>query len=175
MSDGSGRDRLLVWPSIAALACELPMIVLAGFEWPFVAGVLFMAAVVGFLFSLFHFLTLRRWRSTVTAAVLPIAILILTRPYAVQASHEVHLWRMRADYDARVAASPLVNGYHFVVWDWSVGFAGGPVTLLVYDESDEIGMPVDKQRFRLGVKDGVADSCSGKAYHLSRHYFVCNF
>jgi hypothetical protein len=172
---GASEDRLLIWPSIAAASYMLIPCVAWGYEYYLLGGLLFFLSLVPYLFALRHFLVIRRWRSALTGAAIPILLVFTIRPFAVLGGHAIHLERVRGDYDAQAAASPRINGYHFMTFEWSFGFAGGPIPLLVYDESDEIGTPLDRQRIELGSPGGLVDACTHRTHHLQGHYYVCEF
>ncbi len=58
----------------------------------------------------------------------------------------------------------------FVVDDWSIGFAGGASTFLVYDKSGSVAKPRSGQ-VRTPDND-ILNDCAG-AEHLVGHYYVC--
>ncbi|NML05336.1 hypothetical protein [Sphingomonas sp. G-3-2-10] len=57
------------------------------------------------------------------------------------------------------------NG-RFEVHDWSIGFAGGPVTFLIYDATDQIARP---------PYDRHGITCAWPPRHLFGHYYICRF
>ncbi len=63
----------------------------------------------------------------------------------------------------------------FAVYDWSVGFAGGPSTILIHDVTDEIALPLAQHTKPLSLEDGFGEECAGRVEHLVRHYYVCTF
>ena len=67
------------------------------------------------------------------------------------------------------------DGGAFVVYDWSTGLAGGPVTFLIYDMTDEIALPPLAQKRPLALQNGFGEECRGKSRRLLRHYYVCTF
>jgi hypothetical protein len=61
----------------------------------------------------------------------------------------------------------------FSVYDWSVGFAGGPNTFLIHDVTDEIALPLKLHRRPVASENGFGEDCAGRVRHLLGHYYVC--
>jgi hypothetical protein len=68
-----------------------------------------------------------------------------------------------------------VTAVAFAAYDWSVGFAGGPNTFLIYDATDEIALPYKLHKQPIAFERGFGDVCAGKVTHLLDHYYVCTF
>ncbi len=67
------------------------------------------------------------------------------------------------------------NRTDFATYDWSVGFAGSPNTILIHDVTDEIALPAAQHTKPLSVEDGFGEECAGKVQHVVKHYYVCSF
>jgi hypothetical protein len=61
----------------------------------------------------------------------------------------------------------------FEVYDWSVGFAGGPNIFLIHDVSDEIALPMAQHKRPQNAENGFGEECAGKVERLVGHYYVC--
>lgn len=61
----------------------------------------------------------------------------------------------------------------FVVYDWSVGLAGGPNIFLIRDVSDEIALPMTQHTRPASSENGFGEDCAGKVSHLISHYYIC--
>lgn len=65
------------------------------------------------------------------------------------------------------------DGSPFDTFDWSVGFAGGPATFLIYDVTDEIALPFKLHKLPIASEQGFGEDCAGNVTHLLGHYYVC--
>jgi hypothetical protein len=174
-------DRFLVWPSAVAVlfvgliagAVETP--------GPEAFGIILSLAsvtpsiVIGLLVALVYFLWKRRWRAALTSVLAPTLCVALAFPRARSPAHYVHFLVTRHTYYAQITSLPGTPGHRFGSFDWSTGFAGGPSTFLIFDESDEIALPIQKHAAALSVELGFAESCAGRVQHLQGHYYVCSF
>jgi hypothetical protein len=177
----AGSDRFLIWPSVVAMlfvgliagAVETP--------GPEAFGIIFGLAsltpviVIGLLVALIYFLWKRRWRAALTGVVAPTLCVALAFPLARSPAHYIHFLVTRHTYDAQITSLPGTPGHRFGSFDWSTGFAGGPSTFLIFDESDEIALPIQKHAADPSVELGFAESCAGRIQHLQGHYYVCTF
>ena len=75
----------------------------------------------------------------------------------------------------QLGRSSKPDGRPFAVYDWSVGFAGGPNTFLIYDMTDEIALPPNLHKQPIESEGGFGEYCAGKVTHLLGHYYVCTF
>lgn len=173
-------DRWSAWPSVITtlamtgflLLCRLPgslsfALLLSSFV------VLPTIAISIFGFSVVPYIKRKRR----AAASLVIALLIpafLHEPIS-RASEYLHLG-LTVWFGLGQIGSTLKPGTNpFSVHDWSVGFAGGPNTFLIYDRADQIALPLERHRRPRSSEDGIEENCAGKAEHLLGHYYVCNF
>ncbi len=58
---------------------------------------------------------------------------------------------------------PRVKDDSFVVYDWSVGFAGGPNIFLIHDVSDEIALPMAQHNQPQRAENGFGKECAAKS------------
>ena len=91
-------------------------------------------------------------------------------------------WRFLTHFDLHLQDYPMVgqlgsssrsNDGSFVVYDWSVGLAGGPNTFLIHDVSDEITLPMAQHAQPPSSENGFREECAGKVRRLMDHYYVC--
>jgi len=111
----------------------------------------------------------RRGISIFLALLLPV---LLWRPI-VWAADLAHLGLTVGFGAGQLGISTGPKGGDFATYDWSVGFAGGPSTILIHDVTDEIALPVAQHTRPLSVEDGFGEECAGKVDHLVSHYYVC--
>ena len=85
----------------------------------------------------------------------------------------VHLGLTAGFGVGQFGSSSKANGEAFAVYDWSVGFAGGPNIFLIHDVSDEIALPMAQHTQQPGSEQGFGEECAGKVERLIKHYYVC--
>jgi hypothetical protein len=112
----------------------------------------------------------RRGCSVLLALLLPV---LLWRPIA-WAADVVHIGITTGFGGGQLGNSKPSDG-DFVVYDWSVGFAGGPNRFLIHDASDEIALPMAMHTRPSSSEDGFGEECAGKVRRLISHYYVCSF
>jgi len=111
----------------------------------------------------------RRAASVLLVLSLPV---LLWRP-TNWAADFVHLG-LTAGFGAGQLGSPSrSNDDGFVVYDWSVGLAGGPSTFLIHDVSNEIALPMAQHKHSPSSENGLGEECAGKVRRLINHYYVC--
>lgn len=118
------------------------------------------------------------WEKSISILLIPLLPLFLAyffRNQILFGCDLAHLIIEQSSYERQIANLPAPNGKKFTNFDWSIGFAGGPITLLVYDETDEIMAPWEQQTHNPNRESGGARDCAGKAEHLFGHYYVCTF
>jgi len=113
-------------------------------------------------------------RTALSVIVVPLLIVGLRDPIHY-VNDCLHLLLEQKRYEREIAALPNSVKGKFTTFDWSTGFAGGPATFLIYDESDEIALPMDKHTSRAGYEAGFGPDCAGKVTRLFSHYYVCTF
>jgi hypothetical protein len=131
--------------------------------------------VIGLLVALIYFLWKRRWRAALTGVLAPTLCVVLAFPLSRLPAQYVRFLATRHLYDVQVTSLPGTPGHRFGSFDWSTGFAGGPSTFLIFDESDEIALPFHKRVTDPRAEQGLAESCAGSVQHLQGHYYVCTF
>lgn len=176
-----GTDRWLVWPAIVAplatvfllFLCQMPnsvgfvLILVLGFGWPLVLGLVFSISVV--------MLVMRRFRLGTSIVLAPLSVIILWVPL-VQAATYLHLGlTILATAELSRAYGKSSNVQQLTVYDWSTGLAGGPATLLIRDPSDEIASPLVKHQVSALPGAEIEEECAGKVRHLVGHYYLCTF
>ena len=177
----AGSNRFLIWPSVVAMlfvgliagAVETPGP--EGFGIIFGLASLTPVIVIGLLVALVYFLWKRLWRAALTGVVAPMLCLAIAFPLARSPAHYIHFLITRHSYDAQITSLQGAPGHRFGSFDWSTGFAGGPSTFLIFDESDEIALPIKNHAADSSVELGFAESCAGRVQHLQGHYYVCSF
>jgi hypothetical protein len=75
----------------------------------------------------------------------------------------------------QLGSSSKPDGKGFAAYDWSVGFAGGPNTYLIHDETGQIALPMAQRAQPSIPQNGFGEECAGKVRHLLDHYYVCTF
>jgi hypothetical protein len=111
----------------------------------------------------------RRGGSVLLILILPV---LLWRPINWAADF-VHLGLTAGFGAGQLGSSSRSNDDSFVVYDWSVGLAGGPSTFLIHDVSDEIALPMAQHTQPPSSENGFGEECAGKVRRLIDHYYVC--
>lgn len=173
-------DRWAAWPAFATLAialivaivCSLPGIVsfvlipLTVLGAPLVgAGLILMALVVA---------VRRRRRMAVSILIAVLLPVLLWRPITWTVDY-MHLALTVWTGAGQLGRSSKPDGSPFAAYDWSVGFAGGPNTFLIYDVTDEIALPLKLHKQPIASEQGFGEDCAGNVTHLLGHYYVCTF
>jgi len=114
----------------------------------------------------------RRFRSGASIFLVLLLPILLWRPIA-WGTELVHLGLTVGLGVGQIRVSSQSNGSEFAAYDWSVGLAGGPSTILIHDVTDEIALPVAQHKKPLSFEDGFADECAARVQHLVGHYYVC--
>jgi hypothetical protein len=166
------KPALVSWLTVAVLAllCQLPGTVsfllipltLLGFA----ATSLTVVIVAGYC------LAKRRPRRSASVFLILLLPALLWRP-TILAANLVHLGLTAGFGIGQLGTTPRVSDDSFVVYDWSVGFAGGPNIFLIHDVSDEIALPMAKHKQPQSSENGFGEECAGKVERLVSHYYVC--
>ena len=175
-----GRDRWLAWPAAASLVAALVLTLLSSLPGA-VSFFLIPARVLGGPIVGVGLLALasvkavnRRPRTGVSilmAAVLPVA---LEGP-VTWTSDNLHLALTAWTGSGRLGDPAGPKAQPFVVYDWSVGLAGGQNTFLIFDATDQIARPSADVRGAGELYPGIRRACSGRTVRLIRHYYVCRY
>ena len=172
-------DRWLRWPAIAAWVGVFCLLLLCGLPGslsfvliPFVV----LGGLIAFVAVLFFAGMAMARRKPRKAASIAVAIipLLLWRPIQ-QATDYAHLALTVGFGAGQIGDTPPPADGKFSVYDWSVGLAGGPTTLLIHDPTDQIAIPLKQQRSPNATDGGVGNECAGTVRHLLGHYYICTF
>lgn len=113
----------------------------------------------------------RMGASVLLAALLPV---LLWRPinWAVDVAH---VGITVGFGGGQLGTPPKSNDDSFVVYDWSVGFAGSQNTFLIRDVTDGIALPLARPAHPPRSENGFEEECGGKVRRLISHYYICSF
>ena len=174
----TGTDRWSFKPAIVSLTtvavleflCQLPGMV----SFLLIPLTLLGFAVTSFTILIVAGYCLAKRRPRRGASVLLIFLLpaLLWRPTTF-AANLVHLGLTAGFGIGQLGNTPRVKDDSFGVYDWSVGFAGGPNIFLIHDVSDEIALPMDQHKQPQSSENGFGEECAGKVERLVGHYYVC--
>ncbi len=172
-TDGwSFKPALVSWMTVAVLAflCQLPGMV---------SFLLIPLTLLGFAAASFtvlivagYCLAKRRPRRGASVFLILLLPALLGRP-TIFAANLVHLGLTAGFGIGQLGMTPRVKDDSFVVYDWSVGFAGGPNIFLIHDVSDEIALPMAQHKQPQSSENGFGEECAGKVERLVDHYYVC--
>ncbi len=204
MGVGGRRQLFTLWDKInmrsllaiaaAALVCATIELILAvvgnespdlGFGVAYYAGVpLLLAWFCVFVWSIItmvRLLRLKRWAPAMLSPPIPVCTFISAYwalPYVQFPQDYNHFRAMRRVYDADVSRLPR-DGHRFAEFNWGgITFSSKGV---VYDETDEVGLPYGHQsadwKRRMGSTDLTCggDGPVGEVLPLGQHYYVVAF
>ncbi len=174
----AGTDRWFFKPALLssmAVAVLALLVQLPGM----VSFLLIPLTLLGFAVSLLtilimagYFLTRRRPRKSASVLLIVLLPILLWRP-TVFAATVVHVGLTAGFGVGQLGATPRVSDDSFVVYDWSVGFAGSPNTFLIHDVTDQIALPMARHTQPPSSENGFGEDCAGKVQHVITHYYVC--
>lgn len=173
-------DSWFSWPPIAIVAGVFGLALISGLPgvvsfflipvivlgWP--VAVVALAITAGLLFG--------RGKTRKAASLLATALLVIVlwKPICWTADC-VHVV-LTTQFGIGQLGSPQAPGDDsFAAYDWSVGLAGGPNTFLLRDPTDEITLPLEKQKHHVASENGFEEQCAGRVTHLFGHYYRCTF
>jgi len=170
-------DRWVVWPAFAtlgialfvAILCGLPgmvsflLIPLTVLSAPWVGAGLAIAAAV---------IAVRRRPRIATSILIAVLLPPLLWKPITWTANVIHLGLTVWTGAGQLGRSSRSDGSPFATYDWSVGFAGGPNTFLIYDVTDEIALPLNLHKKPIASMQGFSEDCAGKVVHLLGHYYV---
>jgi hypothetical protein len=177
---GHVSDRWLLWPPLATTAVVAGLTLLCGLPGT-VSFLLIPASLLGYLVATIALLgagavqaAKRRPRRAISVLVALVAPFLLWVPIK-WAADCLHVGLTVGFGVGQLGSPSKHDGSRFAAYDWSTGLAGGPATFLIYDESDEIALPLAIHRQPANSEDGFGEDCAGKVKHLLAHYYVCTF
>jgi hypothetical protein len=187
------RDALVLWPAALAIGLPAAWAVIAGFPEVDIPGGFFLFPLLLLAWcgstiaaAIVTIAALRRghWCRGGSAALLPIIFLVAALNFVGfaqlcrEAGDRFHFYVMRRSYLAQVAATPSLGHPRLLIWNW-----GGMIFStkgVVYDESDEIALPPDKQSMEWKTNPGLGElACEGgyafepMGDHLYLAWFPC--
>jgi hypothetical protein len=179
---GSIRDGFTIWPLVLTVGFPVLLVLVwtGPFELAFVGApiVLSMWAVAALLALFIAIVSAsnRAWRPAISMLVLPLASLaaILNSSafwsFAIDTGERIHFQLMRASYLSQVAKLPANGEPRFAIWNWG-GFVIGHA--VVYDESGEIVLPMEKQSPAWKKKiAGTELSCGVWGTPVGDHFYI---
>ena len=167
LRDHSGPS---VWFILFALLFAL-LFVLPTLCGLFVLSILWLGSLIK---SLFFWL----WRRLISGCIAPVAIVAALRPMAID--HDpLHRFIYSGALEARASRTGLPLGQRFAALDITSGLFVPPPTLLIYDESNNIGLPHDRHSASVQTRGSESDqsimqACSGESEYVLPHYYICN-
>ena len=172
-------DRWLLWPVVASIAGTTVLTFLCGLPGlvsfvliPF-SLLAYAVAAVAIVVSAVVVAARRRLRKS-SSLLLALAAPVLLWPPINWITIYLHLG-LTAGFGMGTIGPTPEPGAPFAVYDWSTGLAGGPVTFLIHDETDEIALPPASHKHPISLENGFGEDCAGKAAHLLGHYYLCTF
>jgi hypothetical protein len=140
-------DRWIFWPAFASLGIVFILTLICGLPGP-ASFIMALVSVPGCAIASIVFLAMalistvkKRPRRAASVLLALIAPVLLWWPINWGADC-VHLG-ITVGFGAGQAGHPSSSdGSGFAVYDWSVGFAGGPNRFLIHDETDQIALPM---------------------------------
>lgn len=184
-------DPLKLWPSVVATAIPMGLIAIratplgSDFLYVFLGlpGILLfwiLAAVAALAVSI-RSAADGRWRVLLSSAVLPaVVVAVVAQPTgsvrAINLAGDlIHFQLVRARYMADVARMPAATEPRLVIFDWGgwAGIANG----VVYDESDEVALPADRQTRAWKIRAHSTElGCAAYAVHaVGQHFYLADF
>jgi|HubBroStandDraft_5_1064220.scaffolds.fasta_scaffold05446_1 hypothetical protein len=174
-------DRWIFWPAFASLGSVFFFTLVCGLPGPASliaepAISVLICAIASFVFLVVALISAIRMRprkavSFLLALVMPI-LLWWPINWAADCAH----LGLTAWFGAgELGSSSKPDRSDFEIFDWSVGFAGGQNTFLIFDRTDEIALPLAQHTQPETSENGLGEECAGKVRHLVGHYYVCRF
>jgi hypothetical protein len=173
-------DRWIFWPAFTSLGIVLILTLVCGLPG-LVSFVMMPISLLGYAVTSVVLLIAtgilaamrlpRRAASLLFVLIMPV---LLWSPINWVAEC-VHLGLTVGFGAGQAGPSSKPDGRDFQVFDWSVGFAGGPNTFLLHDKTDQIAPPMAQHTQPSVSEKGFEEDCAGKVSHLLGHYYVCRF
>lgn len=142
---------------------------------------LWLSLLVWSIILAIRLLAQERWLIGLTSPVIPVLTFLASwwvMPYVEYPQDYEHFRAMRPSYDAAIATLPK-DGHRYDEFNWGgMLFASKGV---VYDETDEVGLPFGRQSARWKKRMRPTDlTCGGEGpigevMPLGGHYYVVSF
>jgi hypothetical protein len=174
-------DHFAIWPTV--LACCFPLIWVALWSGPFdlaFAGEFGLyvtwawSALLALVFAIFSASTHLWWRAA-SLSILPLVTLVVianagtAETLAMETGERIHFQAMRRSYLADVSKLPSSGEPRFAMWIWG-GFVIGHG--VIYDESDEIVLPVKSPTWKKRVANTEVVECGAWGTPLGNHFYL---
>ncbi len=179
---GSEEDRFAVWPLATAIGFGLALILVwagpFGLAFLGVPLLLLLWAATVLVASIAIAFALRghKWRRAISVSILPIFTLAAgldANPllvFAIDTGDRIHFRLMRSHYADQVSEIAADRGPRLAIFDWG-GFVVSHA--VVYDESDEIVMPVVQQSAAWKKRiAGTELECGAWGTSLGQHFYL---
>lgn len=178
---GVKADHFAIWPT--ALAFCFPLIWVALWSGPFdlaFAGEFILlvtwscSALLALAFAIFS-ASSRLWWRAASISILPLVTLVIIAnagtagTLAVETGERIHFHVMRRSYLADVSKLPSSGEPRFAMWIWG-GFVIGHG--VIYDESDEIMLPVKSPAWKKRVANTDVGECGAWGAPLGNHFYL---
>lgn len=142
-----------------------------------ISGFSTIAALLMFTLSIKE----RKWGAAISYAVLPLTfLLVAAQPLALlrmgaRAGDFVHFELRRAEYMAEIQAMPTSNEPRLKLFSWGGWYSASDG--VVYDESDEVVLPVERQsEFWRKRAEHTDLSCKGYfAVPMGQHFYLVHY
>lgn len=173
-------DRWVVWPALLSVVAVVSAGVLC--RLPGLLGVLLIPIWVlgvptaGILLAALAIIVAARRRPRTAASIMTAALLpaLLLRPVNWAADY-AHLALTAWFGMGQIGSNAKPDGSAFQTFDWSVGLSFSGDTILIYDATDEIALPLKLHTRPVASENGFGKECAGRVRHLLGHYYVCEF
>jgi hypothetical protein len=141
---------------------------------------LWVGAAVWSIVLCVSFARRRSWKSSLKLAVLPIGVIIVALNFypfirgCIYVGDVLHFVVARPYYDHVIASLPPTGRPRLAVFNWGgMPWASGG---LVYDESDEVALPLGQQSAAWKANPGRAElDCGFVVSPLWSHYYLASF
>jgi hypothetical protein len=161
-----GTDRWSLKPAFASLTIVAALTLLG--QLPGSASFLLIPlSLVGFAIASLVILVLavrcmvkRRWRRGASVLLIVLLPVLLWQPVK-WAANMAHLG-LTVGFGAGIGVVERGSDGNFAAYDWSVGLAGGPSTLLIHDVTDEVALPIAQHTHPTSSQHGLREECANR-------------
>lgn len=173
-------DRWMFWPTFASLGIVIILTLFCGLPglvsfWMIPITLLGCAVTsIVLLIAIGVLVAMRRLRRAASVFLVLIMPVLLWTPVNWVAEC-LHLGLTVGFGAGQLGSSSRPDDRDFQVFDWSVGLAGGPNTVLIRDKTDQIALPMTQHTQPPESENGFGEDCAGRVRHVLGHYYVCTF